>query len=116
MKLTLLHGAPAVGKFTVGQALSALTGVPFVDNHSTIDLAKKVFDFGAPGFWETNHPRGNCRANCTAFPYANSLACRKQCRQLGPCHWVCDGFIPAKGVAEPEYTVLNFHQMRDLFA
>ena len=55
MKLTLLHGAPAAGKYTVGCALSALTGVAFIDNHATIDLTKKAFGFGAPGFWDTNH-------------------------------------------------------------
>lgn len=55
MKLTMIHGAPAAGKYTVGCALAAATGVPFVDNHATIDLTKKAFDFGVAGFWETNH-------------------------------------------------------------
>lgn len=52
MKLIFLHGAPATGKLTVAQALAALTGAPLSDNHLSIDLARSVFAFGAPGFWD----------------------------------------------------------------
>jgi hypothetical protein len=52
MKLLFLHGAPAVGKLTVAKALlKAIPGRLF-DNHAAIDVARTVFDFGAPGFWE----------------------------------------------------------------
>jgi hypothetical protein len=50
--LIFLHGAPASGKLTVAKALlRALPGRLF-DNHSAIDLARTVFDFGVPGFWD----------------------------------------------------------------
>ncbi|WP_299153683.1 hypothetical protein [uncultured Tateyamaria sp.] len=69
MRLILFHGAPAVGKLTVARALSDLTGVPLVDNHLTIDLARNVFSFSAPGFWDLVHDvrvatlRGAARAD-----------------------------------------------------
>jgi hypothetical protein len=52
MKLIFLHGAPASGKLTIAKAL--LRSVPgrLFDNHAAIDVARTVFDFGAPGFWE----------------------------------------------------------------
>jgi len=44
--------APASGKFTIARVL--LRSVPgrLFDNHAAIDVARTVFDFGAPGFWE----------------------------------------------------------------
>src|SRR5712672_2006712 len=55
MKLVLIHRAPAVGKLTIAKAL--LRSVPgrLFDNHAAIDVARTVFDFGAPGFWELVH-------------------------------------------------------------
>src|SRR3954467_7399452 len=55
MKLLFLHGSPATGKLTVAKAL--LRSVPgrLFDNHASIDLARTLFDFGAPGFWELVH-------------------------------------------------------------
>src|SRR6185295_3993040 len=55
MKLLFLHGSPATGKLTVAKAL--LQSVPgrLFDNHASIDLARTMFDFGAPGFWELVH-------------------------------------------------------------
>jgi hypothetical protein len=52
MKLLLLHGAPAVGKLTVAKALLRQVSGRLFDNHAAIDLARTMFDFGAPGFWE----------------------------------------------------------------
>ena len=53
--LVFLHGAPASGKLTVAKALlRALPGRLF-DNHAAIDLARTLFDFGAPGFWDLVH-------------------------------------------------------------
>ena len=52
MKLLFLHGAPAVGKLTVAKALLAMVPGRLSDNHAAIDLARTIFDFGAPGFWE----------------------------------------------------------------
>jgi hypothetical protein len=52
MKLVFLHGAPAAGKLTVARALLEIVPGRLFDNHSAIDVARTVFDFGAPGFWE----------------------------------------------------------------
>jgi len=55
MKLLFLHGAPAAGKLTVAKALLAMVPGRLFDNHASIDLARTIFDFGAPGFWELVH-------------------------------------------------------------
>jgi hypothetical protein len=55
MKLVFLHGSPAVGKLTVAKALLRIVSGRLFDNHAAIDLARTVFDFGAPGFWELVH-------------------------------------------------------------
>lgn len=52
MELIFLHGPPAVGKLTVARALVDMIPARLMDNHATIDLARTVFDFGAPGFWD----------------------------------------------------------------
>ena len=52
MKLVFLHGAPAAGKLTVAKALLRIVPGRLFDNHAAIDLARTIFDFGAPGFWE----------------------------------------------------------------
>jgi hypothetical protein len=55
MKLLFLHGAPASGKLTVARALLGMVSGRLHDNHAAIDLARTIFDFGAPGFWELVH-------------------------------------------------------------
>jgi chloramphenicol 3-O-phosphotransferase len=55
MKLVFLHGAPAAGKLTVAKALLRLVPGRLFDNHAAIDLARTIFDFGAPGFWDLVH-------------------------------------------------------------
>jgi hypothetical protein len=52
MKLLFLHGSPATGKLTVAKALLQTVAGRLFDNHAAIDLARTVFEFGAPGFWE----------------------------------------------------------------
>ena len=52
MKLVFIHGAPAAGKLTTARALLGLIKGRLFDNHAAIDVARTVFDFGAPGFWE----------------------------------------------------------------
>ena len=52
MKLIFLHGAPASGKLTVARALLDIVPGRLFDNHAAIDLARTIFDFDAPGFWE----------------------------------------------------------------
>lgn len=50
----LLFSPPAVGKMTVGQALSRLTGWPLFHNHLSIELVKPFFDYGTPAFNRLN--------------------------------------------------------------
>ena len=48
--LVLILGPPAVGKMTVGRALSAQTGFPLFHNHVPIEAVLPVFEFGSPAF------------------------------------------------------------------
>jgi chloramphenicol 3-O-phosphotransferase len=52
VQVIFLHGAPASGKLTVAKALLDRMPARLLDNHAAIDLARTVFDFGAPGFWD----------------------------------------------------------------
>jgi len=51
VNFVFLYGAPAVGKLTVAQELARLTGYRLFHNHHSIDYARPIFDFGAPGFF-----------------------------------------------------------------
>ena len=66
MKLLFLHGAPAVGKLTVAKALLRLVPARLMDNHAAIDLARTIFEFGAPGFWELVHDVRRSAMNAAA--------------------------------------------------
>lgn len=48
--LVVIVGPPAVGKMTVGQELSALTGLPLFHNHLSIEAVLPVFAFGSEPF------------------------------------------------------------------
>lgn len=52
MKIFLLCGLPAVGKLSVAQELSKLTGFQLFHNHETLDRVEKDFTWGTPDFWE----------------------------------------------------------------
>jgi hypothetical protein len=52
MKLVFIHGAPAAGKLTTARALLDRIGGRLFDNHAAIDVARTVFEFGTPEFWE----------------------------------------------------------------
>jgi hypothetical protein len=52
MKLLFLHGAPATGKLTIAKALLRTVPGRLFDNHAAIDLARTIFEFDAPGFWD----------------------------------------------------------------
>ena len=52
MNLVFIHGAPAAGKLTTARALLRRVNGRLFENHAAIDVARTVFDFGAPGFWE----------------------------------------------------------------
>lgn len=43
-------GPPAVGKMSVGQAVSERTGLRLFHNHIAIELALRYFDYGTPAF------------------------------------------------------------------
>lgn len=51
MKLIVLYGAPASGKYTIARLLSEKTGYRLFHNHLTVDLLKAVFEWGTPEFF-----------------------------------------------------------------
>src|SRR5262249_17246097 len=46
-----IYGPPGVGKLSVARELAFVTGFRLLDNHTTIDTARRLFDFGTPPFW-----------------------------------------------------------------
>ena len=50
MIVLFLHGPPAVGKLTVAEELSKLTGIQLFHNHIVVDAALEKFEFGSDGF------------------------------------------------------------------
>jgi shikimate kinase len=44
VRLIFLYGPPAVGKYTIGSELAALTGFRLLHNHLTVNLVSAVFD------------------------------------------------------------------------
>ena len=48
--LIFIIGPQAVGKMTVAQELSRMTGYKFMSNHQTIEMLLPIFDFGSPEF------------------------------------------------------------------
>lgn len=48
--LVVIVGPPAVGKMTVGRALSGQTGFPLFHNHVPIEAVLPLFEFGSPEF------------------------------------------------------------------
>jgi hypothetical protein len=55
MDLVFIHGPGAVGKLTVGRALTARTGLPLFHNHLVVDTVLAVFAFGSPPFVRLRH-------------------------------------------------------------
>src|SRR5580693_8622082 len=51
--LLFIVGPPAVGKMTVGQAITERTGLRLFHNHISIDLALRYFDSRTPAFHPT---------------------------------------------------------------
>jgi hypothetical protein len=78
MKLVFLHGSPAVGKLTVAKALLRMVSGRLFDNHAAIDLARTIFDFGAPGFWQLVHGI-RCSAIDAAAEHSVSLVVTTFC-------------------------------------
>jgi AAA domain len=55
MKTVFIYGAPGVGKLTVAQELTRLTGFSVLHNHLFNDFVSAVFSFGTPEFSEAVH-------------------------------------------------------------
>ncbi|WP_313894402.1 AAA family ATPase [Psychrobacillus sp.] len=53
-KFVFIFGPQAVGKMTVGQELSAITGLKLFHNHMTIDLLEPLYGF-SPEMWRLTH-------------------------------------------------------------
>ncbi|SFD43906.1 AAA domain-containing protein [Lentibacillus persicus] len=51
MKFVLIYGPQAVGKMTVGQELSKITGLKLFHNHITIEMLEPLFGF-TPEMWQ----------------------------------------------------------------
>lgn len=51
MKLIVLYGPPAAGKYTIAKAVAEKTGYKLFHNHLAVDLLKSVFTFGTPDFF-----------------------------------------------------------------
>ncbi|MEM7424553.1 MAG: hypothetical protein AAF441_00550 [Pseudomonadota bacterium] len=51
----MIHGAPASGKLAVAMEVAKIVSGRIFDNHSAIDIARTIFEFGAPGFWSLVH-------------------------------------------------------------
>jgi len=48
----LIYGPPAAGKLTVAQSLATNYGFKVLDNHLSLDVALRLFDFGTNECWE----------------------------------------------------------------
>ena len=48
--LIVLYGLPAVGKYTIGECLSRITGIPLFHNHLVMDVLYVSFPFGSDSF------------------------------------------------------------------
>ncbi len=54
MKLIVIYGPPASGKYTVAKKVAQLTGFKLLHNHLSHDLVKSIFEFGTPTFVKLN--------------------------------------------------------------
>ena len=54
MKFIIITGPQAVGKMTVGQELTKITGLKLLHNHMTIEVVTKIFDYSKDAFRKLN--------------------------------------------------------------
>lgn len=50
MRLVVIYGPPALGKLSVAQKLSDMTGYKLFHNHASLDFVGTLFEFGTPIF------------------------------------------------------------------
>lgn len=53
--LVYLYGPPAVGKLTIAERLSVLTGWPLFHNHLSVNAVRPIFSFGSKPFTDVVH-------------------------------------------------------------
>lgn len=121
MKVIFIHGPPAVGKLTIARALASQIPARLTDNHASIDLARTVIDFGAPGFWDLIHKLRLDLLEAAAIaqvPHFITTACyhtgdtgiiadweavmRRHKATFLPVHLICDPDIQATRVTRPD--------------
>ncbi len=111
MKLILLHGPPAVGKYTTAKSLSSIIPAKILHNHLIVDLSLSIYDsFGEDDFFDFNTELRlmainkaldlNCTylvmTYCYSYPHDNSylekilVFCDKNSIDLRPVHISCD--------------------------
>lgn len=54
MKFVMIIGPQAVGKMTVGQELSKITGLKLFHNHMTIEIVRLIFDYDKTAYRKMN--------------------------------------------------------------
>ncbi|MAG02849.1 hypothetical protein CMI42_05925 [Candidatus Pacearchaeota archaeon] len=54
MKLIVIYGPPAIGKLSVANELSKITGYKIFHNHLTNDLIETILEFGTEAFFDFN--------------------------------------------------------------
>ena len=54
MKFIIITGPQAVGKMTVGQELTQITGLKLLHNHMTIEVVTKIFNYNKEAFRKLN--------------------------------------------------------------
>lgn len=64
--LIVIHGAPASGKLTTAKSLCSKTDARLLDNHTIIDTALSIHNFGDPGFWKLVFDTGMLLLNSAA--------------------------------------------------
>ena len=56
MKLILLHGPPAAGKYTTAKSISEIVPAKILHNHLIVDLSLSIYDdFGQADFFDFNN-------------------------------------------------------------
>ena len=52
MKLIIIYGPPASGKYTIAKEIEKISGYRVFHNHEVIDLCSSVLDKKSPRFWQ----------------------------------------------------------------